>query len=267
MEYIINTTQFEQMKDNKIIGNPELKDSELVFKGRNNILVCDNNIKLNNTSLEFNGSNSIVYLGSNLRNGFKLRIFENSTLFLGRDIDIGKSVTINVFENQNIIIGDDGFIGDNAYVSNSDNYPIYSCDTKERINFSKSIYIGDHVFLGHNVYVSKGVKIGSGTIVDNASFIPSYAKIKSNLYLSGNPAKVLRKDVFFTKDFLGRFTIDESVNSKNYKSDIFIFNFVNQETLSMDDIDKILKDLDVESKLEFIQKLFIRNKRKNRFTI
>ena len=39
------------------------------------------------------------------------------------------------------------------------------------------------------------------------------------------------------------------------------------EKQSMDQIDKILKDLDVESRLEFIQKLFVRNKRKNRFYI
>ncbi|MEE0935632.1 MAG: DapH/DapD/GlmU-related protein [Methanobrevibacter sp.] len=267
MEYIINVTQFDQMNDNKIIGRPKLTDSVIIFNGKNNILVCDNNIELNNASLEFNGNNSLVYLGSNLRRGFKLRIFTNSTAFLGRDADIGLSVGINVFENQNVIIGDDCFIGDYVYISNSDNYPIYTCDTKERINYSNSVYIGDHVYLGHKVYISKGVRIGSGTIIDNASFIPSNAKIPSNLYLSGNPAKIIRNNVFFTKDFLGKLTLEDSVNSKNYKSDVFIYNVVNQETISMTQIDKILKDLDVESRLEFIQKLFIANKRKNRFSI
>ena len=42
---------------------------------------------------------------------------------------------------------------------------------------------------------------------------------------------------------------------------------MNKETLNLDQIDKILKDLNVEDRLEFIQKLFVRNKRKNRFTI
>ncbi len=267
MEYIINVAQFEKMIDNKIIGMPKLVESHLVFNGKNNILVCDNNIELNKVSIEFSGNNSIVYLGSDLRRDFKLRIFSNSTAYLGRDINSGVSVTINVFENQNVIIGDDCFIGDFVYISNADNYPIYTCDSKERINYSNSIYIGDHVYLGHKSYISKGVTIGSGTIIDNASFVPSHAKIPSNIYLSGHPVKILKKNVFFTKDFLGKFTTEDSVNSKNYKSDVFIFNVVNQETLSIPQIDDILKDLDVESKLEFIQKLFIRNKRKNRFSI
>ena len=206
MEYIINVTQFDQMKDNTIIGRPKLTDSVIIFNGKNNILICDNNIELIKASLEFNGNNSIVYLGSNLRRDFKLRIFNNSTAFLGRDIDSGLSVGINVFENQNVIIGDDCFIGDHVFISNSDNYPIYTCDTKERINYSNSVYIGDHVYLGHKSYISKGVKIGSGTIIDNASFILPNAKIPSNLYLSGNPAKIIRSNVFFTKDFLGKLT-------------------------------------------------------------
>ena len=48
---------------------------------------------------------------------------------------------------------------------------------------------------------------------------------------------------------------------------MFIYNVVNQETLSVNQIDKILSEMNVESRLEFIQKLFIRNKRKNRFSI
>ena len=267
MEHIINVAQFDQMIDNKIIGRPKLADSHLVFNGKNNILVCDNNVELNKASIEFNGNNSIVYLGSSLKRDTKLRIFSNSTAFIGKYVDSGLALTINVFENQNVIIGDDCFIGDYVFISSSDNYPIYSCDTKERFNYSRSVFIGDHVYLGHKSSISKGVKIGSGSFIDNASFIPSTAKVPSGLYLSGNPAKVIKKNIFFTKDFLGKFTAEDSLNSKDYKSDVFIFSVVDKETLSMDSIDKILKDLDVESRLEFIQKLFIQNKRKNRFSI
>mgnify|MGYP002528875023 CR=1 FL=1 len=93
--------------------------------------------------------------------------------------------------------------------------------------------------MGHKSYISKGVRIGSGSIIDNASLIPSHAKVPSNIYLSGSPAQIVKKDVFFTKDFLGKFTSEDSLNSKNYKSDVFIYNVVNQETLSIKQIDNI----------------------------
>ncbi|WP_405290998.1 acyltransferase [Methanobrevibacter sp.] len=267
MEFIVNNSQFEKMIDNTIKGFPKMINSKINFRGKNNILVCENDIILDNIVLNFNGDDSIVYLGSNLKNNFRLNIYNNSSIFLGKNIDVGVSITIEALEGQNIIIGDDCVLGNNVYISNSDGYSFYDTNSKNRINFSKSIFIGDHVLLGNNVFISKGVKIGSGSIVDNMSFIPAYAKVGSNLYLSGNPAKIIRKNIFFSKDHVGNFKNTDTENFKFYKSDVFIFNVVDQETLSLDDIDRILKELDVNSKQEFIQKLFIINKRKNRFSI
>lgn len=267
MEFIINTAQFEKMIDNKIIGNPTLNNTKINFFGKNNILICDNNIELNNANLEFKGNNSIVYLSSNLKDNFRLIIYNNSSGYVGKNADIGFSVTIKICENQNIIIGDDCILGDYVYISNSDSFSIYNFSSKKRINFSSSIYIGDHVFLGNNVYISKGVRIGSGSIINNFSFVPSYSKIPSNTYSSGNPAKIISNEVFFTNDCSNSYKHEDIINSEYYKSDVFLYTIIPQETLSLENIDNILKELDVESRWEFIQKLFIRNKRKNRFSL
>lgn len=267
MEHIEFVTQFEKMIDNKIIGRPKLIDSKITFFGKNNILVCDNNIILDNVILEFKGNNSIVYLGSDLNNGFKLIIYNNSTVCIGKDVKMGVSMKVCALESQNVIIGDDCVIKDNVHISNSDGYSFYNINSKEKFNFSSSILIGDHVFLGNNVYISKGVNVGSGTIIDNLSFIPSYAKIPSNIYLYGNPAKIIKNGVFFTNDFTGPYKNEDVLNSKDYKSSVFIYEKVSNETLSFNNIDKILNELDVQSRWDFIQKLFIRNKRKNRFSL
>ena len=267
MEIIKYTSQFEKMIDNKIIGFPSLINSEITFLGKNNILYCDNNIELVDAVINFNGDNSIVYLSSNINNSFNLTIFNNSSVYIGKDSEFGANFTLSIYESQNLIVGDDCIVGKNVTISTSDGVPIYNIHNKERVNFSKSVYIGDHVFLGNNCFISKGVKIGSGTIVDNASFLESYAKIPSNTFLSGNPAKIRDNGVFFVNDFVGPFKSDDSINSNSYKSNVFVFEVINQETLSLTNIDSILNKLDVESRLEFIQKLFIRNKRKNRFCI
>ena len=267
MEFIKYTSQFEKMIDNKIIGNLSLVNSEINFFGKNNILYCDNNIELNDSILNFYGDNSIVYLSSNISNLFNLSVFNNSSVFIGKNSKFDVNFSLLIYENQNLIIGDDCIVGKNVTISTSDGFPIYYSDSKKRINFSKSVYIGDHVLVGHNCFISKGVRIGSGTIIDNASFLQSYAKIPSNTYLSGNPAKIIHKKVFFVDDFVGSFKWDESANSEFYKSNVFIFDVIGKETLSLTNIDNILNDLDVESRLEFIQKLLVQNKRKNRFSI
>ena len=191
MEFIKNAAQFEQMIDNKIMGNPELINSKINFRGKENILICKNDISLENVVLDFNGDNSIVYLASNLNDSFKLTIGHDSILFVGKGTDFGVSNRISVFEGQNVIIGEESMIGDNVTITTSDNAPIYSGSDKNRINFSQSVYIGDHVLIGNNSFISKGVKIGSGSIVGSASFIPSKIKIPSNVLVSGNPVEII----------------------------------------------------------------------------
>lgn len=267
METITNENQIENLVENKIIGSFNLTNSRINFVGRNNILVCDSNVNFVNANLTFNGDNSLVYICSNVGDAFRLLIYNNSTLYIGKNTLFGVGVNINVNESQNVIIGDDGIVSNQVKIFSSDYCPIYDSKSKSRKNFSKSIYVGDHVWLGRYTYISRGVKIGSGSIIGDGAFILPNFKIPSNTLVYGNPARVVDSNVFFTKDFVAQFSSDESLHSQYYKSDVFIFRFVDKETLSIESIDKILRDLDVESRVEFIQKLFIRNKRVNRFFI
>lgn len=269
MESVKSAEDIGKLKDNKVIGNPEIVNSVINFKGFNNILYCEGNVKLSGARFSFEGNNSLIYLSSSQHSqySFNVLIYNGSTFFVGRDNTMSSPINVNIQESQNVIIGAGNSISAGINIRTADIHPIYENQSKERVNYAKSVFIGDHVWIGHLAYISRGVKIGSGAIVENYSFLPHNAKVFSNTLVVGNPAKIERKDVFFTKDFISHNRAEDSLNSKGYKSDVFIYEFVNQETLDMDRIDAILKELDVESRLEFVQKLFIRNKRKNRFTI
>ena len=79
--------------------------------------------------------------------------------------------------------------------------------------------------------------------------------------------QIVKDNVFFLNEFVGLFTPEETLNSKYYKSNVFIYDIVENETLNLDKIDEILKNLSIEDKLKFIQRLFVENKRRNRFSI
>lgn len=256
------------MTQNKIIGKPQLIDSEINFRGNNNILYCEGNIKIVNSNINFNGNNSIIYLSTTESEyNLELYVFNSSVIFIGKNMELDSNLNIAVKEHQNLIIGSDCVIGKNVSIKTGDKHPLYDLISKERVNFSKSIYIGDHVILGDYSYISRGARIGSGAVVENKTYVPHNFIGFSNSYILGNPAQIMQKEVFFTPDSLENYTPEDSINSSDYKSDAFIYNFVNNETLSIDKIDKIISDLNKEQKIEFIQKLFIENKRKNRFTI
>ena len=269
MESVNSKEDIGKLEKNRIEGNPEISNSKITFKGDNNVLYCEGNVKIAGANFSFEGSNSIVYLSSalNYQYSFNLIIYNDSTFFIGKDNNMSAPININIQENQNVIIGADCSLSSGVNIRTSDIHPIYDKKTKQRVNFGRSVFIGDHVWIGHLAYISRGAKIGSGAIVENYSFVPHNAKIPSNSLVVGNPVKLEKKDIFYVREFLGYHKAEDSFNSKDYKSDVFIYEFTNQETLNMDQIDKILKDLDVESRLEFIQKLFVRNKRKNRFYI
>lgn len=268
METIKNTNDINNLVENKIIGEIELENSEIKFYGSNNILYCDSGIKLRKSHINFLGNNSIIYL-SYTEKDYVLEVFvrHNSTVFIGKNNEIGVPLNINVQESQNVIIGEDNVIGNEVFLRTIDTYPIYDANTGERLNDSSSIFIGDHVWIDHFTYISRGAMIGSGAIVGIHSFIPPLATINSNTYVIGNPTKVVDENVFFTKNFVGLFTEEDTENNSMYNSDVFIYDVVANETLSMSNIDNIIKDLPVEDRLDFIQKLFVKNKRKNRFAI
>ena len=269
METVKSLEDIEKLETNRVVGNPEMKNSQITFKGINNLLYCEGNVKLVNAKFTFNGNNSIVYLSSAMKSqySFNLVIYNDSTFFIGREGNMSAPININIQENQNVIIGAGVTISSGVNIRTADIYPIYDNETKERINFAKSVFIGDHVWIGHLAYISRGVKIGSGTIIENNSFIPHNARVKSNALVVGNPARIEKTNVFYTDDFLAHNRAEASLESKDYKSDVFIYEPVEEETLDMDRIDQIIKELDSDSRLEFIQKLFVRNKRTNRFAI
>ena len=269
METVKSIEDIGNLESNRIEGNPEIINSNISFKGHNNVLYCEGNVKIINSNFSFEGSNSIIYLSSALNYQYSLNIiiYNESTFFIGRENNLSTPININIQENQNVIIGADCSISSGVNIRTADIHPIYDNQNKERVNYAKSVFIGDHVWIGHLAYISRGAKIGSGSIVENYTFIPHNARVHSNSLVVGNPARVEKKDVFYIKEFLGYHNAENSLNTKNYKSDVFIYEHVENETLNLDQIDQILKSLTVDDRLEFIQKLFVRNKRKNRFTI
>ena len=267
MEEVTNTEQISSLKENKILGNPTIEYSKIHFVGKNNIMFCENNVKLLGCNILFKGNNSLIYLSSSNGYTINVQIVHDSVLFIGKNNDLIPPIFLNVQEHRNLIIGDDCSIGSNSNIRTGDAHIVYDKESKNRLNMSSSVFIGDHVWLGHLIYVDKGVTIGSGAVVENISHVPSNTTLKSNAVYSGNPVNLIRSDVFFTKDYVANFTKEDSKDFNTYSSRIFLYDNVPGETLDIKKVDSLLSNFDVNEKLDFIQKLFVQNKKHNRFFV
>ena len=268
MESIRDIKDSSSLVENKVIGKPNLRNSKVTFTGKNNILFCEDNINIVNSSIQFHGNDCVVYLCYTKSSyALDLHVFQNSLVYIGRDNKLSPTIHINVQEHQNLIIGDDCIIGSNCNMRTSDAHIMYDANTKKRVNHSSSVFIGDHVWLAHQVYIEMGVHIGSGAILNNNSHAYKYSSLKSNVLYTGNPAKPVKKDVFFTKDYTGNFTEENSLEVADYNSRIFLYSPKQGETLDLKKINLIISKFSSDEKIDFIQKLLIQNKSHDRFSI
>lgn len=268
MESVHSEDEFQSLKNNRVIGNPKLINSTVNFTGVGNVLYCENNVHIMNSYINFGGNNCLIYLSSsNSAYPLNLQVFHDSVVYIGKNNNMAAPININIQEHQNLIIGDDGIIGSGTNIRTSDASPIFDIETKRRINHSRSVYIGDHVWLGHLSYISRGVEIGSGSILSNNSHVEANEILGSNKVYSGNPSREVKDDVFFTNTYVGAFTKEDSSTVEDYTSRIYSYSYKPGESLSSEKLDEIFDRLSVEDKIEFIQKLFVQNKKHDRFSI
>lgn len=269
MEKITDFTQCAA--DNKIIADSTKSFLEngscITFNGKGNILFVEDGVKLFNSQIKFNADNALVYL-SKSRFDYYVDISANygSSVFIGQNNYINGRLSLITSERKNIIIGGDGLISFGIFVRTADPHLIYSCETKKRLNPSKSVLIGDHVWLGQGAMVLKGTVIGSGSILGGGSVITNKT-IPSNASAAGNSAKVISENIFFSNECVHNFRKEQTEHYQIMNSDKWIYS----EDTSQIDFKKLDERLyskdDADSKLEIVLNGIVKNASKNRFYI
>ena len=91
IERISDLNNADSLKENKILfqdekENVSLNSSEIIFKGKNNIVFLENNVNIQDSTLIFEGDNNVVYLCSSSKLYlFKVTTFNNSLFYVGEN--------------------------------------------------------------------------------------------------------------------------------------------------------------------------------------
>ena len=255
------------LKNNEFIGEiPKLINSQININGTNNILVCEESVSLWNSRIDLNGDNSILYLSSNnFDYAANISINGNNICFIGKNNFFNGNSNIVLSESKNVIIGDDCLFSYGISIRVADGHLIYHTKTKERLNFSKSIYIGDHVWLGQGSLILKGTQIGSGSVI-GANSVLSNKIVPSNTTFAGSPARLTKEDTFWLGYSVHPWDMKTTEEYSKYDSENFIYT-KDKSTLDFNKIESDLNNIfNLEDILDYIVFYFLKSG-KNRFTL
>ena len=267
MMKITSPDMFQNLTDgNSFIGElPQMVNSSVNFVGKNNVFYCEKGVKLVNSVISFNADNAIVFLCEN-KNDYKLNVsvYNNNVFYSGKNNYFNGVLNVILSEQKHFFMGNDCLLSFGIWVRNADPHLIYECESKKRINPTKSIFLGDHVWVGQSAMILKGTNVESGSIIGAMSLV-SGKKIPANSSWAGNPAKLIKEGIFWRDPCVHAWTDKKTDDNETFNEKTYIYKYKHGEYISFDEIENKLKPShSVQSKVSYLEKLS-RNGDKNRF--
>ena len=191
-------TRYKKLK-NKLEIFGKLRKNRIKISGNNNILYVGKNTLLRDSNIFIKGNNNILYIGDNcvVNNTSIILDNEGAEIRIGNKTSIAKAQIVSL-EPYNIEIGEDCMLSYDIEIRNTDSHKIYDKNTNKRINEGNGVSIGNHVWLGMRAIILKGVTIEDNSIVAGGSIVTKDVKV--NTIVSGNPAKQIKENVYWTRE-------------------------------------------------------------------
>ncbi|MBO5445964.1 acyltransferase [bacterium] len=186
------------------------KNFNLTINGSNNYIEIIGPIKFNNTTIEIEGNENIFKIKKPARVVKNCYFCLEGLAEVNIDEDCGLNMGLyaiinNNFKNKHkLTIGKGVFIGKDVIIRTSDGHAIIDPETGLAINEPQDIEIGDNVWIGARNMILKGTKIPSGSIVGAQSVVNKKFET-TNVLIAGNPAKIIRNNVFWDVRDFGRY--------------------------------------------------------------
>ena len=258
----------DELTENKIIGDLHDETSTITFKGKNNILCLDGDVRLTNCEISFLSDDAVIYLTGHEKKDYKLKMesWRSSFIYIGAGNYFNNTMTMISSERKGIVIGGGGVFSFGIWIRTADPHILYDSNSHDRINPSKNVLIGDHVWLGQNALILKGSTIGSGSTIGAASVV-SGKRIESNTIYAGNPVRKVKENVFFTDKSVHNYTKKKTQESMHFNGNDFIYT----NTTDFLDEEQLFKAIEhagtSDERLSKIKELLAENDSPGRFSV
>lgn len=142
---------------------------------------------------------------------------------MGKDNYINGRLSVILSEQKHVIFGSDCAISFGVWIRTAAPHLVYDAETKQRLNPSKSVFVGDHVWIGQSAMLLKGTQISSGSIIGAGSVVAG-KRIPANTSWAGNPARQVKEGIFWSGQCVHRWQDKETEEFKVMQTDKYNLN-------------------------------------------
>lgn len=165
---------------------------------------------------------SQVTVGKNVRaDKLKISFVNSCTCVVGNDCSFASDCLLVSCDFMKVELGNDCMFSNNIVVHAGDGHAVFDAETGNRINYdiekglSKfQIKLHDHIWVGYEAFILAGADIGTGCVLGGRSL--ANRTYPNNCVLAGNPAKVVKENVAWTRDPFTQNVLDDSVLNDAY---------------------------------------------------
>ncbi len=187
----------------KIGENVILRKASFKIIGNNNTIIISKNCRMRNMKFEIEGSNNMIFLDEKvnfMEKGWFLIQGENSRISIGKSSLFRDAKLFAGESNTKIEIGNSCFCGIVSF-STSDFHSIIDLESGRRINPPGDIKVGDNNWITNHILIRKGAEINDNSVISPYSIVNRKFE-KSNIVLAGQPAKIIKENITWSREKL-----------------------------------------------------------------
>lgn len=172
------------------------KKIQVIVLGKNNIVEIHEPKFVNKLVVKVEGDNNIFKLDKNASiNTLKASLGKETKIIIGKPFSCqGTHLLTRKTIGTNITIGEDCMFSYEIIVRTGDSHTIYDINTKECLNPSADIKIGNHVWVAPRVIIFKDTVVPDNSIVAAGAIVTRKFDTQNSIY-AGVPAKIVRTGI------------------------------------------------------------------------
>ncbi|RQH10064.1 acyltransferase [Paraburkholderia dinghuensis] len=196
-----------------IIDNPTIEGLTIDFRARGAEVVVHEGALFTNSRIIVSGGGSITIEPTHAR-GLRNTTIDMSGLGKNRKLWIKEGVSIEsarfAMVNESdlyVEIGRGCMLSSNITFRATDGHVIYDLSSREILNKSRPIIVGDNCWIGADAVVMKGSVIANNSVVGSRALVVGDFR-EENVILAGVPAKIVKRNCGWSRTYIDNYEQD-----------------------------------------------------------